>query len=164
MPDESIRYKAIVIGAGSGGLTVALSLATLGRRVALVEGGAVGGDCTNVGCIPSKTLIQLADGGRLNASNALRIVQAKRDQLRDMETHEVQHMPNLDFVQGWARFLDPLRIAVMRFDGSVQELRADNVVIASGSRPHNVLIPGLPPQRVLTNETLFDEVDAPRHL
>ena len=50
---EPAAFDAIVIGAGSGGLTVAVGLAGLGRRVALVEGDRVGGDCNNVGCIPS---------------------------------------------------------------------------------------------------------------
>ena len=53
-------FSTIVLGAGSGGLTVALGLAALGKPVALIERHAVGGDCTNVGCIPSKTLIHLA--------------------------------------------------------------------------------------------------------
>ena len=54
------HYSTIVIGAGSGGMTVAIGLAALGKPVALIEGEYVGGDCTNVGCVPSKTLIHLA--------------------------------------------------------------------------------------------------------
>lgn len=56
-------YTAIVIGSGSAGLTVAQGLVGLGRRVVLVESGPIGDDCTNVGCIPSKTLLHQARSG-----------------------------------------------------------------------------------------------------
>ena len=56
-------FHTVVVGAGSGGLTVAVGMSRLGKRVALVEAADVGGDCTNVGCIPSKTLIELARRG-----------------------------------------------------------------------------------------------------
>ena len=58
-------FHTAVIGAGSGGLTVAIGLARFGKRVALVERKHVGGDCTNVGCVPSKTLVHFAKGGEL---------------------------------------------------------------------------------------------------
>lgn len=53
----SQAYHTIVIGAGPGGMTVAIGLARFGKRVALVEAGRIGGDCTNVGCVPSKALL-----------------------------------------------------------------------------------------------------------
>ncbi len=56
----SEHFSTTVIGAGSGGMTVAIGLAMMGKPVALIEGLHVGGDCTNVGCVPSKTLIHLA--------------------------------------------------------------------------------------------------------
>ena len=52
-----MSFHTIVVGSGSGGLTVATGLSKLGKKVALVENAHVGGDCTNVGCVPSKTLI-----------------------------------------------------------------------------------------------------------
>ena len=61
--DPSITYKAAVIGAGSGGLTLAIGLAGFGHHVALIEAGRIGGDCTNVGCIPSKALLHAAAAG-----------------------------------------------------------------------------------------------------
>ena len=103
------HYSTIVIGAGSGGMTVAVGLANLGRKVALIEGHHVGGDCTNVGCVPSKTLIHLAKNFRpgMNADDALQEVIRKRDALRDKETEDVQHMENLTFIQGRAKFAGP---------------------------------------------------------
>jgi dihydrolipoamide dehydrogenase len=100
------HYQTVVIGAGSGGMTVAIGMAGLGRKVALIEGNHVGGDCTNVGCVPSKTLIHLARNFKpgMNADDLLREVTCKRDALREKETEEVQHMDNLTFIRGMAKF------------------------------------------------------------
>ena len=166
---ETTHYSTIVIGAGSGGMTVAIGLAALGREVALVEAHAVGGDCTNVGCIPSKTLIHLAEqraageGGVGDAAAVLATVQARRDHLRDEETELVQHTDHLRFVRGWAQFIGPKLLEVSH-GGVTQRLSADQIVIATGSRPRTIAIPGLPAERVLTNESVFELADAPRHL
>jgi pyruvate/2-oxoglutarate dehydrogenase complex dihydrolipoamide dehydrogenase (E3) component len=156
-------YETVVIGAGSGGLTVAIGLAALGRRVALVEAHAVGGDCTNVGCIPSKTLIHYA-GERGGPANPLPLVQERRDALRDKETEHVGATANLELVRGRARFLGPRHLEVLGPDGGRRELRAERVVIATGSRPRALDIPGLPPERALTNESVFELDSPPRHL
>jgi dihydrolipoamide dehydrogenase len=76
-------FHTIVIGAGSGGLTVAVGLANQGRPVAVVEALHVGGDCTNVGCVPSKTLIHQAElRGAAGGDGVLAEVRRKRDALR----------------------------------------------------------------------------------
>jgi pyruvate/2-oxoglutarate dehydrogenase complex dihydrolipoamide dehydrogenase (E3) component len=157
-------YQTIVIGAGSGGMTVAIGMAGLGRKVALVEGGHIGGDCTNVGCVPSKTLIHLANAGHVrDAAAALAEVRAKRDSLRERETEEVEHMPNLDLIRGWASFSGPNTLSVAGAGGT-RRLQGQNIVIATGSRPRELSIPGLPADRSLTNETIFELAATPRHL
>ncbi len=161
------HYSTIVLGAGSGGLTVALGLAALGKPVALIEREAVGGDCTNVGCIPSKTLIHLAaeQGDRPgNGSTVLAAVQAKRNHLRDTETDEAQHTEHLEFFHGTGHFTGPKQLEVTLDDGSTRLLTADNIVIATGSRPTTLTIEGLPPERTLTNESLFELSQPPTHL
>jgi len=159
------HYSTIVIGAGSGGMTVAIGMAGLGRKVALIEGNHVGGDCTNVGCVPSKTLIHLAKNFKpgMNPDEALQEVIRKRDALRDKETEEVQRLENLTFIQGMAKFTAPKTLSVS-LDGTTRELSADNIVIATGARPRMIDIPGLPAEMVLTNESLFDLTNAPKHL
>jgi pyruvate/2-oxoglutarate dehydrogenase complex dihydrolipoamide dehydrogenase (E3) component len=159
------HFSTIVIGAGSGGMTVAIGLAGLGRKVALIEGNHVGGDCTNVGCVPSKTLIHLAKTFKpgMNPDEVLQEVIRKRDALRDKETEEVQHLENLTFIQGMASFTTPKSIAVTHA-GATRELSADNIVIATGARPRLLDIPGLPAEMILTNESLFDLTNAPKHL
>jgi dihydrolipoamide dehydrogenase len=159
------HFQTIVIGAGSGGMTVAIGMAGLGRKVALVEGNHVGGDCTNVGCVPSKTLIHLAKNFKLgtNPDEVLQEVIRKRDALRDKETEEVQHMDNLTFIRGKAMFTASKKLSVTQ-DGTTRELTADNIVIATGARPRMIDIPGLPAEMTLTNESLFDLANAPKHL
>lgn len=159
------HFSTIIIGAGSGGMTVAIGLAGLGRKVALIEGNHVGGDCTNVGCVPSKTLIHLAKNFKpgMNPDDIVKEVTRKRDALRDKETEEVQHLNNLTFIQGMAKFTAPKTLSVT-LDGVSRELTADNIVIATGARPRMIDIPGLPPEMVLTNESLFDITNAPKHL
>lgn len=165
--NELSHVPTIVIGSGSAGLTVAIGLAQLRREVVLIESGAVGGDCTNVGCVPSKTLIHEArtrNGGDPNGAAALGVARRKRDELRDHETHLVTHTPHLTFIHGVARFVGPKRVAVTLDNGDTREWTADNIVIATGSRPATLAIDGLPPHRVLTNEELFELRAAPHHL
>ena len=157
--------RIVVIGAGSGGLTVALGLARLGRPVTLIEGHHVGGDCTNVGCVPSKTLIHLAKTYRpgMNVDELVQEVTRKRDALRAKETEEIEHTPNLTFIRGLATFTSPKTLTVQS-GATSRVITADHIVIATGSRPRLVDIPGLPPEITLTNESLFDLTAAPKHL
>lgn len=159
------HYSTIVIGAGSGGMTVAIGLSGLGRKVALIEGNHVGGDCTNVGCVPSKSLIHLARNFKpgMDPDAVLQEVIRKRDALRDKETEEVQHTDNLTFIRGMAKFTRPKSLEV-NHNGTTRQLSADNIVIATGARPRWLDIPGLPAERTLTNESLFDLTNAPKHL
>ena len=160
------NYQNIVIGAGSGGLTVASGLANLGKQVLLVEASHVGGDCTNVGCVPSKTLIHLAKQFHpgMDANQVLAEVTRKRNWLRDKETEEMQHHPNIDFVQGYAKFVSANEIEVTGPDESVQHFNADRFFIATGARPRIVEVPGLAAEQILTNESIFDLTRLPHHL
>jgi len=182
---EVEAFDAIVVGAGAGGMTVAFGLARLGRRVALVEADAVGGDCTNVGCIPSKTLLHAAErlraGGLEPGSEAwseaaaaiLEEVRRRRDALRDHETAQLESEPRLELVRGRARLVasdrvdvvDPAR-GVGSPDGALphRRLRAPAVVLATGAQAVVVDLPGLSPDATLTNATLFDLQRPPAHL
>lgn len=161
----SDTFHTIVIGAGSGGLTVAVGLANFGKPVALVEALHVGGDCTNVGCVPSKTLIHQAEKrGAADAAGALAEVRRKRDALRERETHEFGELPNLRLIFGRARLVSAAQVSVTSPAGGERVLTAQNVVIATGARPRRIAIPGLPADRALTNESVFEIPAAPRHL
>jgi dihydrolipoamide dehydrogenase len=160
------HYQTIVIGAGSGGMTVAIGLAVLGKKVALIEGHHVGGDCTNVGCVPSKTLIHLAKNFKEgeNPDEVLQETIRKRDHLRNVETEEIKEIENLTFIEGMAKFSSAKTLDVTNSTGETTEYTAENIVISTGARPRQLKIDGLPAERYLTNIELFVLEDAPKHL
>lgn len=175
------RFDTVVVGAGAGGLTVAVGLANLGRRVALVEAERVGGDCTNVGCIPSKTLIELAhrvgelpaDEREQAARDALAAARRRRDAVREHEEGWLADSEGIELVRGRARLTVGERgggdVLVATEAGPPRRLRAGRVVLATGSQPVVPPLPGLdgadaPTSTVLTNATLFDLTAPPSHL
>ena len=159
------EFHTAVVGAGSGGLTVAVGLSGLGKSVALVEKKYVGGDCTNVGCVPSKTLIHLAKHAEnMSPAEILAKVRAHRDELRIEETEWVKGMEHVTFFEGEATFQDANTLAVALDGGGTEYLRARNIVIATGSVPVRIPLEGLPDAKTLTNESLFDLESLPEHL
>lgn len=154
-------FDAVVIGAGSGGLTVAVGLAGFAKKVALVEARDIGGDCTNVGCVPSKTLLHAA---RVGMGQPLAHVRATRDELRDRETVEFQNHDNIELLCGRATLTAPGRCTVTNDVDPAIQLEAPHVVIATGSTPIVPAIDGLPAELLLTNEQLFEIEAVPGHL
>ncbi len=157
--DPDRTYRAAVIGAGSGGLTLAIGLAGFGHDVVLIEGGRVGGDCTNVGCIPSKALLHAARSG---IDDPLEWARAKRDDLAHREDEEMIEHEHIHLVRGWASLTGASDPHVVRVDdgGTTQLVRAEHVVIAGGSRPVTIDIDGVDTDQVVTNEGLF-ELESP---
>jgi pyruvate/2-oxoglutarate dehydrogenase complex dihydrolipoamide dehydrogenase (E3) component len=157
------RADVVVIGAGSGGLTAAVGLARFGRSVVLVERDRFGGDCTNVGCIPSKSLLHLtAAAVPLDPPSLLARVRFRRDQLRESETVEFGATPNLETIFGAARIVGPGDVRIQRPDG-VEEILCEHIVIATGSRPRRLDL-GIEPDRVITNMELFELAERPDRL
>jgi dihydrolipoamide dehydrogenase len=160
-PSVDTTVKAAVIGAGSGGLTLAIGLSGFGHEVALIEAGRVGGDCTNVGCIPSKALLHAAAAG---VDDPFGYVRDKRDALSDTEDEEMVDHETIHLVRGRARLTDrrdPHVVEVTAADGTVAEVRAENVIVCAGSQPVEFPIDGLDPDRLLTNDNLFELTEVP---
>jgi len=155
-------YRAAVIGSGSGGLTVAIGLASFGHDVVLIEADRVGGDCTNVGCIPSKALLHAAQAG---ADDALAWARKRRDQLHEHEDQEMAEHEQIVFLRGHGRLTAPSDdrehhiVAVTNDVGDEFDVHTEHVIISTGSSPLRVNIPGLPADRYVTNEELFDRVN-----
>ena len=145
-------YHTIIIWAGSGGLTVALWLASAGKRVLLVEKWLIGWDCTNYGCIPSKSLIH-ADG---DISSSLSDARHIRDEFREEEKKEnlEKKYPHLTIIEWSARFVSTYSV-----DIAWVEYTARYIVIATWSDPSMLDIAGVPREKILTNRTLFDIED-----
>jgi dihydrolipoamide dehydrogenase len=160
------EFHTAVIGAGSAGLTVAVGLAGFGKSVALIEKKYIGGDCTNVGCVPSKTLIYLASQmaeHKRSSQEILAKVRERRDHLREEETTWIKGMKNVTVFEGEATFVNSTTLSLNLATGQ-QTIRAKNIVIATGSSPIVIDVPGLPPERILTNESLFEITQPPSHL
>jgi pyruvate/2-oxoglutarate dehydrogenase complex dihydrolipoamide dehydrogenase (E3) component len=157
-PRPKGRYNLLVIGAGPAGLVAAMGAALLGAKVALIERQAMGGDCLNVGCVPSKTLLASTERG-LSFQEALRRVRAVRAQIADHDSVERYTQAGIDVFLGSASFVNAHEIRV-----GEELLRARKIVIATGARPLIPPIPGLKDLQPLTNETVFDLVEQPRRL
>ncbi len=155
------RYDVVVIGAGSGGLTVAVGAARFGKSVLLVERRWVGGDCTNVGCIPSKSLLHLSGATASPDGRAvLARVRDRRDRLRQRETDEFGGIDGIELCFGSACVVGPGRVRVT--PGRVVE--GDHVVVATGSRPRRIDLGSTDPDRLITNEELFELEVPPERL
>jgi pyruvate/2-oxoglutarate dehydrogenase complex dihydrolipoamide dehydrogenase (E3) component len=164
-----------VIGAGSGGLSVAAGAAQLGASTVLVEKGEMGGDCLNTGCVPSKALLASAKAARRwRGEKALGISYAPPAVDFAAVNRHVKEViaaiaPNdsverfeglgVKVIKGTGRFTGPGEIMV----GEIR-IRARRFVVATGSRAAVPPIPGLDRVPYLTNESLFDLTELPRHL
>lgn len=171
----SYSHDVIVIGAGAGGLTAAGGCAMLGLRVALIELGEMGGDCLNTGCVPSKALIAAAHRAHdLNKPSALGIGSGGAQvDFRAVHDHVHTAIATIAPVDSQERF-EGMGCEVIRGEAELtgrktvrvngRDLSAPRIVLATGSKPMIPPIPGLAEAPYLTNETLFDLVDCPKHL
>ncbi len=169
------RVDLCVIGAGSGGLSVAAGASQMGASVVLIERDRMGGDCLNVGCVPSKSLIAAA--GAAEAARG-----AGRFGIR-LPAPEIDYAAVHDHVHGVIAAIAPhdsverfesLGVTVIqehgRFSGprtviaGEHEIEARRFVIATGSRPAEPPIPGLDGVSYLTNETVFERTQLPSPL
>jgi len=177
---ETLTPDICVIGAGSGGLTVAAAVAAFGVPVVLIEKGRMGGDCLNTGCVPSKSLIAAARHAHGMPRAKLFGISARGVEVDFARVHAHVHeviaaiAPNdsrerfealgVRVINGAARFRDPDTVMVGLPAGGEIDIRARRFVIATGSSPTLPPIAGLEDTPHLTNETVFDLVAAPEHL
>lgn len=161
----------IVIGAGSAGLVSAYIAAATKARVTLVEAGAMGGDCLNHGCVPSKALIQSARRAhqiRHAADLGIRAAAPEVDFPQVMARIEkviAEIAPHdsvaryvglgVEVLQGYARLIDPWTVEIAFPDGTTRRLTSRAVVIATGASPVLPPLPGLDAVAPLTSDTLW---------
>lgn len=172
---ETIEADLCVIGAGAGGLSVAAGASQMGASVVLFEKAAMGGDCLNVGCVPSKALLAAAHtahsaehadrfglSARLDAVDWPRVRAHVKDviaAIEPMDSVARYEGFGVRVIQAEARFTGKREVA----GGGVQ-VRAKWIVLATGSTPALPPIPGLDAVPYLTNETIFDLDARPEHL
>ena len=159
-PKPQGRYQLVVIGAGPAGLITAISAAGLGAKVALVERHRMGGDCLNVGCIPSKALLEYSStfsGG--DFSDAFSWLREVRAGIAPHDSVDRYRDAGVDVFMGEASFNTTGNLCV----GNAV-LHARRTVICTGARADVPAIPGLREAHPLTNETVFDLTQAPARL
>ena len=172
---ERIAADICVIGAGSGGLSVAAGASQLGMKTVLIERAKMGGDCLNYGCVPSKSLLAAAKrvkAARFNGAFGLSDEPPAVDfpaVMRDVHEVIAAIAPNdsverfegmgVRVIQASARFAGPQEVAA----GDLV-VAARRIVIATGSAPSVPPIPGLKDVPFLTNETVFENTVLPEHL
>ncbi|SNR54181.1 dihydrolipoyl dehydrogenase family protein [Puniceibacterium sediminis] len=172
---ERIKTDILVIGAGSGGLSVAAGAVQMGASVVLLEDHKMGGDCLNYGCVPSKALIASGKAAwgmthasqfgvadvvpQVNYAAAKDHVQGVIDQIAPVDSQERFEALGVRVIRERGRFISATEV-----QAGEHVITARRVVIATGSSPFVPPIPGLDGVPYLSNETLWQLRERPEHL
>ncbi len=168
-------YDIIWIGTGQATGTVIPGLTKAGKRIAIVEGGRVGGSCVNYGCTPTKTLVASARAAHMARrgpdfgvqTGAISVnfdtVMARMNQIRNGNTEEMhewlQGMDGIDFYTAYAHFEDEHTVRV-----GDELIRGDTIIVHTGARARQPSIPGLDDVAWLDNVRLLALQALPQHL
>jgi dihydrolipoamide dehydrogenase len=176
-----MQYDVIVIGSGPGGYVAAIRCAQLGLKTACIEKYATyGGTCLNVGCIPSKALLDSSEH-YYNASHAFKTHGINLENLSvDMEQMMKRKVDvvgkntsgisflfkknNIDGIQGIGSFKDKNTIIVKKPDGTEQEITGKNIIIATGSKPSTLPFIKIDKKRIITSTEALTLTEVPKHL
>jgi dihydrolipoamide dehydrogenase len=179
-----VEYDVVIIGGGVGGYVAAIRAAQLGARVALVEKERIGGTCLNQGCIPTKTLVRSTEayllakqaaqygvdiGGRIDVNFPQ--MMARKDEVVDTLVTSVIELVKghkVDIYEGLGTILKPglvqVKMDVGGSESNIRQLAARKIVIATGSVPARLPIPGLDLPGVLTSRELLALEELPQSL
>ena len=170
-----MKFDAIAIGAGQAAKPLSYALADLGWKVAFVERAELGGSCVNTGCTPTKTMVASAQvahyardasrwGVRANeVSVDLPAIVERKNKIvlgfRDAIQKGIDRRPNIRLVRGHARFIGPNQIQVGN-----ETFESEKIFIDTGTRPQIPKIPGIDSVPFLTNVSIMDLQEVPKHL
>lgn len=164
-----------IIGAGSGGLSLAAGAVQMGASVTLIERGKMGGDCLNYGCVPSKALLAAGKAAHTVRNAPLFGIASQRPQIDFKAVHAHVHGVMADIApnDSQERF-EKLGVHVIREEAHFQDahtvqagntrVKAKYFILATGSSPFVPHLAGLDQIPYFTNETLFDQMKCPKHL
>ena len=175
-PTPAGKYNLVVIGGGTAGLVTAAGAVGLGAKVALIERNLLGGDCLNIGCVPSKGILRAARAAhdarsvtefgirqsadpQISFAAAMERMRRLRAGISEHDSAQRFRKLGVDVFIGNGRFVDRQNIEV---DG--KRLQFDRAVIATGARAAEPPISGLPDAGYYTNETIFTLTELPRRL
>lgn len=172
---KKIKTDVCVIGAGSGGLSIAAGASQMGADVVLLEGHKMGGDCLNFGCVPSKALLAaskqahvMRQGQKFGVTPvspdvsymaAQRHVHKVIETIAPMDSQDRFEGFGVNVIRAFGRFISPTEL-----QAGDTVITARRFVIATGSSPMVPPIPGLDRVPFVTNESLFDLQEQPKHL
>ncbi len=174
-------YDVIVIGSGPGGYVAAIRAAQLGMKTAIIEKyPTLGGTCLNVGCIPSKALLDSSEHYH-NASHTFKThginlkdlkvdlpqMIARKDDVVKQNVDGIQFLMKknkIDVHQGVGSFVDANTVKVTKEDGSSTDIQGKNIIIATGSKPASLPFIKLDKKRVITSTEALKMKEIPKHL
>ena len=175
------KYDVTVIGAGPGGYVAAIRCAQLGLKTAIIEKySTLGGTCLNVGCIPSKALLDSShhyhdakkhfekhgigvEGLSLDFEQMI----ARKGEVVDQTTGGIDYLMsknNIDRYEGVGSFFDTTHINIAKPDGSVEKIESAKTIIATGSKPSTLPFISLDKKRVITSTEALKLKEVPKHL
>jgi len=174
-------YDLIVIGSGPGGYVAAIRAAQLGMKTAIIEKyPTLGGTCLNVGCIPSKALLDSSEHYHnaahtfkthgINLSNLkvdLKQMIARKEDVVKQNVEGIQFLMKknkIDVYQGLGSFVDKNTVKVTKDDGSSQNIQGKNIIIATGSKPASLPFIKIDKERVITSTEALKMKEIPKHL
>ncbi len=176
------QYDVAVIGSGPGGYVAAIRCAQLGMKTAIIEKYAtLGGTCLNVGCIPSKALLDSShhyeDAVKHFSEHGIEIpgevkvnleqMIARKQGVVDMTTKGIQFLMDknkIDVHEGLGSFKDATHINIKKSDGKTETIEATNIIIATGSKPSTLPFITLDKERVITSTEALKLKEIPKHM
>src|SRR5258708_27975376 len=177
---QATNYDAIVIGTSQGGRLLPIALAKVGRKVALIERGHIGGTCVNVGCTPTKTMVASARVASLARRGAdygvhtgrisvdMQAVRKRKQGIvegaRSAFESRITATQELDLLKGEAHFIAPKTLEVHLKSGETQQITAPLIFIDTGDRPKQLTIKGVESVSVLNSTTIMELDTLPDHL
>ena len=174
-------YDVIVIGSGPGGYVAAIRAAQLGMKTALVEKySTLGGTCLNVGCIPSKALLDSSEhyhnaahtfathgidlkGLKVNLPQMI----ARKDEVVTQNVDGIQFLMKknkVDVHHGLGSFVDAHTVKVTKSDGTATDIQGKNIIIATGSKPASLPFISIDKKRIITSTEALKMKEIPKHL
>ena len=176
-----MKYDIIVIGSGPGGYIAGIRASQLGKKVAIIEKySTLGGTCTNVGCIPSKALLDSShhyyDAVHHFEEHGISVEKPTFDfgkmvdrkaKIVETTTGGIKYLMdknNIDVYEGLGSFEDATHIKVSKNDGSSEIIEGTNIIIATGSKPSTLPFVNLDKERVITSTEALKLSEVPKHL
>ncbi|MET7029006.1 dihydrolipoyl dehydrogenase [Sediminicola luteus] len=175
-------YDVAIIGSGPGGYVAAIRCAQLGMKTAIIEKySTLGGTCLNVGCIPSKALldsshhyedavkhfeehgIEIPGEIRVNLEKMI----SRKQSVVDQTTKGIQFLMDknkIDVFEGMGSFKDATHINIEKSDGKSETIEAKNIIIATGSKPSTLPFIKLDKERVITSTEALKLKEIPKHM